>query len=151
MPAGRHAVLWERDGSAIDLGNLGGKSANNVATGINNRGEVVGNSQSSKDGNIHPFVWTRETGILGLSNLPGAIATVAPCCHTLNDGGEVVGFSIDPKGNPSAFVWRDQYRAQRSCGTLPRPEGLARQLDTRVLSSLAATIGDLFMRVKLYH
>jgi probable HAF family extracellular repeat protein len=107
MPAGRHAVLWERDGSAIDLGNLGGKSANNVATGINNRGEVVGNSQSSKDGNIHPFVWTRETGIQSLSNLPGAIATVAPCCHTLNDRGEVVGFSIDPKGNPSAFVWRD--------------------------------------------
>jgi probable HAF family extracellular repeat protein len=108
MAAGRHTVLWERDGSAVDLGNLGGTSANNVATSINNRGEVAGNSQSSKDGNIHPFVWTRETGMRGLSNLPGAIATVAPCCHTLNDRGEVVGFSIDSKGNPSAFVWRDQ-------------------------------------------
>jgi probable HAF family extracellular repeat protein len=52
-------------------------------------------------------VWTRETGIRGLRNLPGAIATVAPCCHTLNDRGEVVGFSIDSMGNPSAFVWRD--------------------------------------------
>jgi hypothetical protein len=31
---------------------------------------------------------------------------------------------------------------QRSCGNLPRPEGLARQLATRALSSLAATIGD---------
>ena len=44
VPAGQHAVLWSKDGSATDLGNLGGSPQDNVATSINNRGEVVGAS-----------------------------------------------------------------------------------------------------------
>src|ERR1035438_6673048 len=50
-PSGAHAVLWEKDGSATDLGNLGGTL--NVAASVNNLGEVVGAAQSSIDGNIH--------------------------------------------------------------------------------------------------
>jgi probable HAF family extracellular repeat protein len=60
QPHGHQAVLWEKDGSPPDLGSLGGTP--NIATSINNRGEVVGASQSSKDGNIHTFLWTRQTG-----------------------------------------------------------------------------------------
>ena len=60
-PAGPHAVLWEADGTAINLGSLGG--ATNIASSINNLGEVVGAAQSPKDGNIHAFKWTRSTGM----------------------------------------------------------------------------------------
>jgi probable HAF family extracellular repeat protein len=55
-PSAPHAVLWEKDGSATNLGNLGGAGA--VADSINNRGEVVGASNSSKDGTVHAFLWT---------------------------------------------------------------------------------------------
>jgi probable HAF family extracellular repeat protein len=106
-PNGAHAVLWERDGSPTDLGNLGGTS--NVASSINNRGDVVGTSQSSKDGNIHAFLWTKKTGKMqDLGTFPGAIATIAPCCHTINNSGEVVGFSIDANFNTRALLWKDK-------------------------------------------
>jgi probable HAF family extracellular repeat protein len=105
-PDGQHAVLWERDGSPTILGTLGG-AAHIVATSINNLGEVAGNSEA-KDGTIHPFVWTRHTGIQDLGTFPGAFVTVAPCCDTINDRGEVVGFSIDATGTPHAFLWRDK-------------------------------------------
>ncbi|MGI9075684.1 MAG: hypothetical protein ACR2JB_31130 [Bryobacteraceae bacterium] len=106
IPTGPHAVLWEKGGSPHDLGNLGG-TTNNIANGINNRGEVVGGAQL-KNGDIHPFLWTRETGIRDLGAFPGAIATVAPCCHTINDRGEIVGFSIDANFNMRALLWEDK-------------------------------------------
>jgi probable HAF family extracellular repeat protein len=97
-------VLWEKDGTVVDVGNLGGRPIN-VATGINNRGEVVGNS-SLPDGSGQPFIWTRATGIQPLGRFAGVVANAAPCCHTINDKGEVAGFSIDgTTGNVRAIVW----------------------------------------------
>ena len=102
-PNGLHAVLWEKDGSVHDLGNLGGTS--NIATSVNNHGEVVGTSQSSKDGLIHSFLWTRHTGMRDLGMLPGDFVTVAGCCNTINNRGDVVGFSIPGIFGSRAFVW----------------------------------------------
>lgn len=105
-PGGDHAVLWQPNGSVVDLGNLGGGGSANVATGINNTGMVVGNSLAP-DGTIHPFLWTSKGGIHDLGAFGGnAVLTVAPCCHTINDNAEVVGFYIDPTGNMSAFLWQ---------------------------------------------
>jgi probable HAF family extracellular repeat protein len=101
-----HAVLWESDGSVHDLGSLGG--ALNGASSINNRGEVVGIAQSPKDGTTHAFLWTRQTGMLDYGAFPGAVATVVGCCHTNNDRGEIVGFSVEP-ANPyfgRALIWQ---------------------------------------------
>ena len=104
-PGGPHAVLWERDGSAIDLGNLG--STPNDATSVNDRGEVVGTAQSPEDGTLHTFLWTKDTGMQDLGAFPGAVVTVAPCCHTINYRGEVVGFSIDGTTfNSRALLWQ---------------------------------------------
>jgi probable HAF family extracellular repeat protein len=105
VPNGPRAVLWESDRSPKDLGNLGG-TMTNIASSINNRGEVVGGSQLA-DGNIHPFLWTKENGMQDLGTFPGAVATVVPCCNTINDRREVVGFSIDASGSFRAFVWKD--------------------------------------------
>jgi probable HAF family extracellular repeat protein len=101
-----HAVLWDKDGSITDLGSLGG--AANIANSINNQGTVVGTAQSPTDGTIHAFLWTRQKGMLDYGAFPGAVATVVGCCHTNNDRGEIVGFSIEP-ANPyfgRALLWQ---------------------------------------------
>jgi probable HAF family extracellular repeat protein len=100
-----HAVLWEKDGSPINLGSLGGTF--NVPASINDRGEVAGASRSSKDGNIHAFLWTRETGMQDLGIFPGSVVTGAGCCNTINNRGEVALLSADAMGNMRALLWKN--------------------------------------------
>ena len=104
-PNGPHAVLWENNGGPINLGNLGG-SESNVGGSINNRGDVSGTSQFT-DGTIHSFVWTKTAGMKDIGTLPGAVATIAPCCRTININDEVTGFWFDGNGDVSSFLYRD--------------------------------------------
>jgi probable HAF family extracellular repeat protein len=100
-----HAVLWKSDGSVTDLGNLGGTP--NIASSINDLGEVVGTAQSPEDGTAHTFRWTQVTGMQDYGAFPGAVATVAGCCHTINNLGQIVGFTVEPS-NPyfgCAIIW----------------------------------------------
>jgi probable HAF family extracellular repeat protein len=99
-----HAVMWEKDGSVTDLGTLGGP--NNIASSINNRGEVIVGSLSPKDGTFHTALWTRQTGLVDYGAFPGAVATVSGCCHTINDRGEIVGFAIFADGDMRALLWQ---------------------------------------------
>jgi probable HAF family extracellular repeat protein len=103
-PAGPHAVLWQKDGSVVNLGGL--DTLSNVAASINNRGDVVGTSEMS-DGTIHSFLWTPKTGTpQDLGTYPSdSFVTVTGCCHTINDKGEIVGFSINSDGM-RALVWQ---------------------------------------------
>ena len=86
-PNGPHAVLWDKDGSPTDLGNLGG--TDNIANAVNNRGDVVGSAVSGTDGTVHGFLWTKGKGMQDIGAFPGAFATFAPCCKTINDRGEI--------------------------------------------------------------
>jgi len=105
---GLHPVLWERDGTPVYLGSLGDSQnmASNNASSINNLGQVVGTSQFT-DGTVHSFFWSKATGMQALEPFPGAFATVAGCCRTINDFGEIVGFAFDQAG-PHAVVWFDR-------------------------------------------
>ena len=96
-----HATLWNSDGSAVDLGNLGG--AINTASAINNRGDVSGAAQVP-EGPVHAFMWTSKSGMQDLGTLAGDFLSVSPCCSTINDSRQVVGFSIGENG-PRAFIW----------------------------------------------
>ena len=98
-----HGVLWDKDGTPFDLGTLGSTTFT-VPAAINDQGEVVGASKIA-DGTVHPFYWTRETGIKDLGEPDGAFATGIPCCHTINNRGEVVGFSLGANG-PHAYLWK---------------------------------------------
>ena len=104
---GSHAVLWEADGTPVDLGNLGSASVN-AALGINNRGEVVGASSLRDDSTpfngTDGFLWTRQHGMKNLGTLPDDVASVAAA---INDAGEIVGISIDPTGNLRAVYWHN--------------------------------------------
>lgn len=105
-PSGPHSVLWGKDGHPIDLGTLPGGVAY-AATSINDRGEVAGNVLFA-DGTVHPYLWTKKDGMQDLGVPSGDFVAVAPCCGTINNRGDIVGFSCPgPKGNCRAVLWRN--------------------------------------------
>jgi probable HAF family extracellular repeat protein len=110
IAASRHAVLWEKDGSVIDLGNLGGTGnpalpgVGNAAIAINNRTQVAGVSALSGNTVAHAFLWTRETGMRDLGTLPGDVDSAG---LGISDQGEVVGPSVDAAANLRAYLWKD--------------------------------------------
>lgn len=121
--AGPHAVLWEKDGSPIPLGDLGGTvntaflGVGNAAFGINDRGEVVGLAAVPDSDGIsrtnHAVLWTHDrTKPLDLGTLSGDDLSQDDMSAGLglNNLGEVVGASIKgdiATGSPRAFLWRN--------------------------------------------
>jgi probable HAF family extracellular repeat protein len=99
-----YAVLWRHD-NPINLGTLGGVFGN-VPFDINNKGQVVGQSDLLGDTVHHGFLWEngRMTDVGSLPGLPTSIA------QAINDQGQVVGFSQDANGDDSssvAFLWQN--------------------------------------------
>jgi len=99
-----HAVLWE-DGKAVNLGNLGGDGMffGIFANGLNDRGQVVGVSDTTGDQSFHAFLWERGH-ISDLGTLPGDAFSYAV---TVGDDGIVLGLSLDASFNPTAVLWRN--------------------------------------------
>lgn len=91
--------LWD-DGKLSDLGTLGGTYG--FPNAINNRGEVVGQSNLAGDSSYHPFRWKRGM-LLDLGTLGGSNGFAS----SLNDAGEVVGRG-DVAGSQvhHAFLWK---------------------------------------------
>jgi len=85
----------------LDLGTLGGTFG--IANWLNNRGQVVGQSNLVGDLTWHPFLWERgELKDLGTLGGDDGLAM------WLNDAGEVVG-EADLPGSAvqHAFLWRN--------------------------------------------
>jgi probable HAF family extracellular repeat protein len=104
------AFLWH-EGHMQDLGTLGGPDAQGF--NVNERGQVFGISYTNSTPNaatglptLHPFVWTRETGMKDLGGLGGALGLVDCECGGFNNRGQVVGLS-DLPGDAIAdpFLW----------------------------------------------
>lgn len=104
VPSGPHAVVWDRNGTPAEIGTLPGAIGNNVASSINNLGDVVG-TQVISDGTVHAYLWNQVTGIQDIA-FPDAFVTVAPCCHSINERREITGFAFDETG-PRPFVWKN--------------------------------------------
>ena len=92
--------------SVTDLGTLGGDYSG--ATGINERGEVVGYSDIADHSAVHAFVWTRHGGMQDL-NPPEITQSLAT---GINDLGHVVGVATFPVGpdhfQSHAVLWTKQ-------------------------------------------
>ena len=84
---GVHAVLWQ-NGAVTYLGGFGG-AMNNSALGINNHGQIVGQSDVADDSTAHAFLW-QNGKMTDLGTLPGDVFSTA---SDINSKGQVVGFS----------------------------------------------------------
>jgi probable HAF family extracellular repeat protein len=91
--------LWTKHDGMTDLGNLGGTIGH--ASGINNRGQVAGDSNLVGDQTQHAFLWDKGK----MQDLtPGRNFSFA---HGLNDNGDVVGGSFSADGQSfNGFLWR---------------------------------------------
>jgi probable HAF family extracellular repeat protein len=81
-----------------DLGTLGGVWSR--PTGLNNRGQVIGDSETAS-GAVHAFRW-RDGAMTDLGT-PGTDSFAA----AVNERGEVAGTYVTDGGGSRAFRWRD--------------------------------------------
>jgi probable HAF family extracellular repeat protein len=97
-------LLWQA-GKARTLGTLGGDHS--VVVGLNNRGEVIGESETDR-GAWHAFLWRNGT-IRDLGTLGGKTARPA----AINDRGQVIGNSETGRRDKDGyltehpFVWEN--------------------------------------------
>jgi probable HAF family extracellular repeat protein len=103
----KHALLWDKNGNIVDLGNLGAQLWI-TPTNINQRGDVVGfgaTSPSDVGGDfLEAFIWTAESGMQALGFLPGDVHSEA---YGINEKRQVVGLSCDVNGSCRAFIWEN--------------------------------------------
>jgi probable HAF family extracellular repeat protein len=96
--------LWE-NGRMIDLGSLGGTiSVGDDGPDVNNRGQVVDQSNLAGDIYFHPYLWTRPGPIQDLGTLGGNYGDA----KKITDSGEVVGWATNAGDQAVlAFLWKD--------------------------------------------
>jgi probable HAF family extracellular repeat protein len=99
----KSAYIWQVGGGITDLGDLGGDAPSTEAVALNNRGQVVGRSETGEPGEHHGFLWEDgEMTDLGTFGGPWSYATA------INDRGQVVGRSdTGEPGEEHGFLWED--------------------------------------------
>jgi probable HAF family extracellular repeat protein len=96
------AVLWQPSGEMQPLGFLSEIPTRSLAFGINNWGEICGESIADANDRTLGFLWTPVTGMQPLERLPGAGLTSA---RDINERGEIVGASGTYLGPSEAVIW----------------------------------------------
>ena len=106
-----HAVLWQ-DGKPIYLGGLGGEFANYAAV-VNNRGQIIGNSDLPNEPQpFTPFAapahaFLLQDGVMtDLGTLPAPL-DFSSTAGNINESGQVVGNSCDANFNCHGFLWEN--------------------------------------------
>jgi probable HAF family extracellular repeat protein len=96
-----HPFLWSKATGMRDLGTLGGTLA--VPKALNDRGEVVGQSNIRYDAAFHAFLW-KGSKMLDLGTFGGPYSAA----NAINQVGHVVGFAqVMAVGNCRAFLWKN--------------------------------------------
>lgn len=99
-----HAVRIDSDDSInarIDLGTLGGIRSDGI--GINNSGQVVGNSQTT-NGETHAFRTAGNSVINAATDDLGTLGGSSSTAFDINDLGQVIGTSTTVSGETRAFL-----------------------------------------------
>ena len=98
FPLTQHGFFWE-NGKMVDIGTLGGSCT--FTYGLNNKGQVVGQSTTAGDLTSHPFLWGRGT-ITDLGTLGGTYGWA----NWINETGEIVGTASPDSQSLIAFSWK---------------------------------------------
>jgi probable HAF family extracellular repeat protein len=94
--------LWDKEKGMQDLGTLGGVFG--VPTWLNNRGQVIGQSDLAGDLDSHPFLWTQGR----LFDLDTITTGAQPIfADAIDDAGEIIGAAAFPNAPYDAYLWRD--------------------------------------------
>ncbi|HEV3485531.1 MAG TPA: hypothetical protein VG106_08990 [Vicinamibacterales bacterium] len=127
IDAGPHfsrGLLIRRDGTTVDIGNLGGTGPQDGTLGraISNTGEVTGITTTAA-GAVRAFHWSEETGMRDIGALdPNSAFSDGSAINSL---GMIVGSSAAPPfGAPHAFLWT-KATGMRDLGTLGGPTSRA--------------------------
>ncbi len=134
-PKGSRPFLWQ-NGSARDLGTLGG--THGAAYAINDAGQVIGESSTAGDAEIHAFLWEK-----GVMHDLGTLSQPADFEH----GTTGFGISADGKAVGSSFTPTLAMRAfLLDGGTLARLPGMgslvARAYGIDGLGRIVGHLGD---------
>ncbi len=107
---GREAYRWTSDGGFAWLGDLPGGNFESYALGISADGSIVVGYGYSKLGH-EAYRWTSGTGMISLQSLLAGNGVAGLDGWALRsatgisaDGTTIVGFGINPAGNPEAWI-----------------------------------------------
>lgn len=118
--AGSRAVFWKKnsENDAIDLGYLPGDIWS-IPTGINNKGDIVGNSGNADRHNA--VLWSQNgKAIKNLGALTGRTSSRA---LGVNNNGDVVGYSEGVNSRDHAFIWTNKTGMQDLNELIPSGSG----------------------------
>jgi probable HAF family extracellular repeat protein len=104
--------FWE-NGTMTDIGTLGGTCG--IANGLNNPGQVIGQSYLAGDNFAHPFLWDKVQGLRDLGTLGGNFGNAI----WLNDTGDVAGYANLLNGLTHAVLWSHGQVPGTDLGVIP--------------------------------
>jgi probable HAF family extracellular repeat protein len=142
----QNPFLWEK-GRMIDLGTLGGACGfPSFSSGLNNKGQVVGQSDLAGDFTAHPFLWDPKTNphLRDLGTLGGTFGSATG----LNDAGEIVGVAtIQDDAAAHAFFWRNG--VMQDLGTV-KGDGCSVAYHINAKGQVVGTSGDFCNEVHAF-
>ncbi len=86
-----------------DLGTLGANQS--YADSLNNRGQVVGSSNTEYGGWLHPYLWTNNKGMTDLGTIDPSKTYLDGVAHAINEQGQIVGHLSTGTNEGPAFLW----------------------------------------------
>jgi len=114
----RRAFVWEQ-GSGLRTLSVPAGAGTSQASGINNKGTIVGHTYTTGNAGQHATLWTKDGQYRDLGELPGGFEEAA--AFVVNEKDHVAGYSIT-QDDHRAFFWSEE-SGMINLGTLPGTQG----------------------------